>query len=298
MVFVLFIDLSKEHEPDIFDAIRFGAVLENVCFDASTREPDYSDISVTENTRAAYPLHHIPNAIIPAVIQTHPSNIILLVSPEILLAPIPSCLFQYHHVCPNAIMRFVAFHQTCDAFGVLPPISKLTPVQVMYHFISGYTSKMAGTEIGINRPTATFSSCYGAPFLAMHPYLYADMLAQKLRDHEAHAWLINTGWVGGAADGTGHRCPLKYTRRILDAIHNGDLIDIQYETIPVFGLSIPSSINGIPTDLLSPAKSWPDSRMFDNQLNNLARLFIENFEQYADRCTPDVLSAGPKLLDC
>lgn len=154
---------------------------------------------------------------------------------------------------------------------------------------------MAGTEIGITRPTATFSSCYGAPFLAMHPYVYADMLAQKLRDRAANAWLINTGWVGGAAGGTGHRCPLKYTRRILDAIHDGSLasLNVSYESTPVFGLSVPVQIEGVPSELLSPAKCWPDSCGYTVQLKTLGRLFAENFEQYADRCSPEVLAAGP-----
>merc|ERR1719158_566759 len=183
------INLSKEKEPEIFQAIRFGSVLENVVFDDWDRVADFSDTSVTENTRCAYPLEFIPNALIPAKIDTHPSNIILL---------------------------------TCDAFGILPPISKLTPEQVMYHFISGYTAKVAGTEDGVTEPQATFSACFGGPFLMLHPYVYAEMLAAKLEKHKAHAYLINTGWVGGAY-GSGQRCSLKYTRQLVDSVHDGTL---------------------------------------------------------------------------
>jgi phosphoenolpyruvate carboxykinase (ATP) len=165
------IDLEEDKEPEIFRAIRFGAVVENVVFDNETREVDYHDTSITENTRAAYPLHYIPNALLPAKVDTHPSNIILL---------------------------------TCDAFGVLPPIAKLTPEQVQYYFIQGYTAKVAGTEIGVTEPTATFSACFGAPFLVWHPIIYAEMLAKKLQDHECDAWLLNTGWTGGAY-GSGKR---------------------------------------------------------------------------------------------
>lgn len=156
---------------------------------------------------------------------------------------------------------------------------------------------MAGTEIGVTRPTATFSSCYGAPFLAMHPSVYADMLAKKLRAHAANAWLINTGWVGGAAGGTGYRCPLEYTRRILDAIHNGSLLlpSVKYEATPVFNLFIPVAVEGVPSNILFPKKSWPDVSVYLAQLRNLGQLFVDNFAQYADRCAPEVLQAGPRL---
>merc|ERR1719163_1368716 len=186
------IDLSEEKEPEIFRAIKFGSVLENVKFDSWYRKVDYTDVSITENTRCAYPLQFISNALIPAVVDSHPSNIILL---------------------------------TCDAFGILPPISKLTPEQVMYHFISGYTAKVAGTEMGITEPQATFSACFGGPFLALHPYHYAEMLAAKINKHGASAYLVNTGWVGGPY-GVGERCKLKYTRLLVDSIHDGSLAAI------------------------------------------------------------------------
>merc|ERR1719387_1095958 len=187
------INLSEDKEPEIFRAIRFGSVLENVVHDPWTREVDYDDVSLTENTRCAYPLHFIPNAQIPAVVDSHPSNVVLL---------------------------------TCDAFGVLPPISKLSPEQVQFHFISGYTAKVAGTEMGVTEPQATFSACFGGPFLVWHPFEYASMLAEKLQAHHANAWLLNTGWTGGAY-GCGERCPLKYTRMLVDAIHDGTLAALE-----------------------------------------------------------------------
>merc|ERR1719191_529807 len=189
------IDLSAEKEPEVHAAIRYGSVLENVVWDDATGEVDYSDISVTENTRASYPLQFMPNARIPATVDHQPKRVILL---------------------------------TCDAFGVLPPISKLTPEQVMYHFISGYTAKVAGTEMGVTEPQATFSACFGAPFLVWHPYVYAEMLAAKLAKQGANAWLVNTGWVGGEY-GTGNRCSLKYTRQLIDAIHDGSLKGVERE---------------------------------------------------------------------
>eukprot|EP00916_Digyalum_oweni_P001771 GHVL01003418.1.p1 GENE.GHVL01003418.1~~GHVL01003418.1.p1 ORF type:complete len:557 (+),score=76.21 GHVL01003418.1:51-1673(+) len=254
------IDLSKEKEPEIFDAIKFGAVLENVVFSDKTREVDYTDTSVTENTRAAYPLHHIPNALIPASIRTHPSNIILL---------------------------------TCDAFGVLPPVSKLNTKQVMYHFISGYTAKVAGTEMGITEPQSTFSACFGEPFLAWHPIVYAELLAKKLKEHKADAWLINTGWVGGAY-GEGKRCPLKYTRAMVDAIHDGTLAKEEFEPMPVFGLNIPKKLGDVPEELLFPHKGWKDSAKYKEKAAHLANLFIENFKIYEDRAA-EVKEGGPKL---
>merc|ERR1712241_264112 len=187
-------------EPEIYDAIRFGSILENVVFDPETQVVDYGDVSLTENTRVAYPLKFIPNARIPAKEPHQPKQIILL---------------------------------TCDAFGVLPPVSKLTPDQVMYHFISGYTAKVAGTEMGVTEPQATFSACFGAPFMVWHPAKYAELLAEKMAHHSADAWLINTGWTGGA-HGEGHRMSLKDTRAIIDAIHSGELAKAEYETIPRF----------------------------------------------------------------
>ncbi|CEL96748.1 unnamed protein product [Vitrella brassicaformis CCMP3155] len=253
------IGLSHEKEPEIYDAIRFGAVLENVCFDIDQRNPDYDDTGVTENTRACYPLQHIPNAITPAVTQTHPTNIILL---------------------------------TCDAFGVLPPIARLTPEQVMYHFISGYTAKVAGTEQGITEPQATFSSCFGAPFLVRHPIVYAEMLADKLKAHNAAAWLINTGWVGGGY-GKGSRIKLRYTRAMIDAIHDKALEDVEYETSQIFNLSVPKHVPNVPDDVLMPSRSWANKTEYMKALSKLSQLFVKNFETYADQCPPEVQHAGP-----
>eukprot|EP00920_Eleutheroschizon_duboscqi_P021222 GHVT01049951.1.p1 GENE.GHVT01049951.1~~GHVT01049951.1.p1 ORF type:complete len:337 (+),score=70.05 GHVT01049951.1:408-1418(+) len=254
-------DLSKEQEPEIFDAIKFGSVLENVVFDNDTRVVDYSDCRVTQNTRCAYPLEYIPNARIPAIIETHPTNIIML---------------------------------TCDAFGVLPPISRLSPEQAMYHFISGYTAKIAGTEVGIVEPTAAFSSCFGAPFLALHPMVYAEMLADKLRRHTASAWLLNTGWVsGGYGTATGKRCPLKYSRTIIDCIHDGSLLKVEYETSDLFNLKVPKTVPGVPSEILNPRRSWPSVDDYMKQLNKLADLFRQNFKVYDDRTTDVVRAAGP-----
>jgi phosphoenolpyruvate carboxykinase (ATP) len=253
------IDLSREKEPEIFDAIRFGAVLENVVFDKRTRKVDYTNISITENTRCAYPLEFIPNAQIPAVVKTHPKAIVLL---------------------------------CCDAFGVLPPISKLTPAQVQYYFISGYTAKVAGTEQGVTEPTATFSSCFGAPFLVWHPIVYAEMLAEKLKEHNAHAYLLNTGWSGGAY-GTGKRINLKYTRKMVDAIHNQSLVDCEYVEMEKFGLKVPLHVEGVPDELLQPKATWQDQKAYDDKLDKLYNLFRENFVEYADKCPLEVKQAGP-----
>jgi len=261
------IDLSRDKEPEIFDAIRFGSVLENVIFDPWDRVVDYTDVSITENTRCAYPLEFIPNALIPAKVDKHPSNIILL---------------------------------TCDAFGILPPVSKLTPEQVMYHFISGYTAKVAGTEEGVTEPQATFSACFGGPFLMMHPYVYAEMLAAKMQKHQAPAWLINTGWVGGGY-GVGQRCPLKYTRQLVDAIHDGTLAalkDDEFETMERFGFKVPKKkVKTVPVEVLHPNLAWASKKREDEykgQLNKVAELFQSNFKQYADRAPEAVLKAGPQ----
>ncbi|KAK9240215.1 ATP-utilizing phosphoenolpyruvate carboxykinase [Lipomyces kononenkoae] len=257
------IDLSAEKEPDIFNAIRFGAVLENVVFDPYTREVDYADATLTENTRCAYPIEYIPNAKIPCLSENQPANIILL---------------------------------TCDARGVLPPISMLSNEQVMYHFISGYTSKMAGTEDGITEPLATFSACFGQPFLVLHPMRYAQMLSDKMTQHKARAWLLNTGWTGKSAARGGSRCPLKYTRAILDAIHSGELAKVEYETFDGFGLSVPKTCPNVPSQILNPARSWVDGPVdFGLEVVKLARLFAENFEKYKDGCSKEVIAAGPSL---
>lgn len=199
----------------------------------------------------------------------------------------------------SRVVKLMCFthSQTCDAYGVLPPIAKLTPEQVVYHFISGYTSKMVGTEVGISTPTATFSSCYAAPFLALHPYVYASMLAEKLRKHSAKAWLINTGWIGGSACGTGRRCPLRYTRRILDAVHNGSLSSpsTQYETSTAFKFEIPLTVEGVPKEILAPCRSWANPEGYRKCVVELAKLFVDNFVQYMDKCPPEVLKAGPQL---
>ncbi|PLB41230.1 phosphoenolpyruvate carboxykinase PCK1 [Aspergillus candidus] len=255
------IGLSAEKEPDIFNAIRFGSVLENVVFDPISRLVDYDDSTLTENTRCAYPIEYIENAKIPCVSDGHPKNIILL---------------------------------TCDARGVLPPISKLTTEQTMFHFISGYTSKMAGTEDGVTEPQATFSSCFAQPFLALHPMRYAKMLAEKISQHKANAWLLNTGWVGAGATTGGKRCPLKYTRAILDAIHNGELANAEYEVYPIFNLHVPKNCSNVPDELLNPKNSWTATTPFNDEVNKLANLFNENFTKYADQATSDVIAAGPK----
>lgn len=255
------IDLSPDKEPEIFNAIRFGSVLENVVFDQDSREVDYTRADLTENTRCAYPIEYIPNAKIPCV-GGHPKNIILL---------------------------------TCDAFGVLPPVSKLTPSQTMYHFISGYTAKVAGTEEGVKEPQATFSACFGQPFLVWHPVKYATMLAEKMQKHESNCWLINTGWNGGRY-GVGKRISLKYSRAILDAIHSGELAKAEYENYPVFNLQIPKSCAGVPDEVLNPSKTWGGSQEdYTNTLNKLAGLFHKNFENYKDKANEDVKAAGPAL---
>merc|ERR1712137_1250780 len=262
------IGLTREKEPEIYDAIRFGSILENVVFDPETQVVDYDDVSLTENTRVAYPLKFIPNARIPAKVPHQPKQIILL---------------------------------TCDAFGVLPPVSKLDGSQVMYHFISGYTAKVAGTEEGVTEPQATFSPCFGGPFLAHHPYVYAEMLAAKLAQQGADAYLVNTGWVGGEY-GTGSRCSLKYTRQIIDAIHDGTLknmSDDEFEAMPIFGLKVPkASIKDVPIDVLHPAKAWQKNGLshaaFEAAAKKLAGLFSANFTTYEDKCTPEVVRAGPK----
>ncbi|KAK3817961.1 MAG: phosphoenolpyruvate carboxykinase [ATP] [Linnemannia gamsii] len=256
------IDLSAEKEPEIFAAIRYGAVLENVVLDEDTRQVHYEDDTLTENTRCAYPIEYIPNALIPCV-GGHPKNIIML---------------------------------TCDALGVLPPVSKLTSSQAMYHFISGYTSKMAGTEDGVIEPEATFSACFGQPFLVLHPTKYATMLAQKMHDHAADAWLINTGWNGGAYGKTGKRISLKYSRAIIDAIHSGELKKAEFKTYPIFGLEIPTAVSGVPAEVLNPATAWQGSSSdFEQTVRKLAELFNANFDKYKDQASSDVIEAGPKL---
>ncbi|XP_073149198.1 phosphoenolpyruvate carboxykinase (ATP) 1 isoform X2 [Henckelia pumila] len=313
------IDLSKEKEPDIWNAIRFGTVLENVVFDEHTREVDYSEKSVTENTRAAYPIEYIPNAQLPCV-ASHPKNVILL---------------------------------ACDAFGVLPPVSKLSLAQTMYHFISGYTALVAGTEEGVKEPQATFSACFGAAFIMLHPTKYAAMLSSKMQKHGATGWLVNTGWSGGSY-GSGSRIKLAYTRKIIDAIHSGSLLKAKYEKTEVFGLEIPTEIEGVPSEILEPMNTvclqkllsflpclcicktphthiyiyiythylgglvvciddvfftiamcifwmqWPDKKAYKETLLKLGGLFKNNFEVFVNhkigkdgKLTDEILAAGP-----
>ncbi|CAG8526498.1 9739_t:CDS:2 [Paraglomus brasilianum] len=257
------IDLSEEKEPEIYNAIRFGSVLENVIYDPKTRIVNYNDKSLTENTRCAYPIEYIPNAKIPCISSSHPKNIILL---------------------------------TCDAYGVLPPVSKLSSAQAMYHFISGYTAKIAGTEDGVTEPQATFSACFGQPFLVLHPARYAKMLADKMEHHAADAWLVNTGWNGGAY-GVGERIALKYSRAILDAIHSGELAKAEYENYGIFNLQIPKKVTGVPSEILHPETTWKGSKAdYTATRHKLANQFIENFKVYQEDSTASaVVSAGPVL---
>jgi phosphoenolpyruvate carboxykinase (ATP) len=254
------LDLSEELEPQIFRAIRFGAVLENVPFDADSRAPDYRDRSITENTRACYPIEFIEGAVRPCA-GGHARNIIFL---------------------------------TCDAFGVLPPVSRLSTAQAMYHFLSGYTAKIAGTEVGVAEPQATFSACFGAAFLVLHPARYADLLAAKIRRHGAHAWLVNTGWTGGPY-GQGSRIKLAHTRAIIDAIHSGSLANSPVKTDPFFQLDVPTNCPGIPASLISPRDAWPDSQAYDRMAHRLTGLFRENFATFAQYASEEVRQAGPSV---
>ncbi len=257
------IDLSVESEPEIYNAIKFGSILENVAFcKDNRREVDYHNVRLTENTRCAYPLEYIPGAKIPAV-GGHPKNIFFLV---------------------------------CDAYGVLPPVAKLDKFQTKYHFISGYTSKVAGTEVGITDPVATFSACYGEAFLPLHPFTYAKMLSEKVDQHNTNVWLVNTGWTGGSF-GKGSRMRLGYTRRMIDAIHNGELETAEYKKFDVFNFEVPKSIEGIPDDILWPENTWDDKDAFKSQLRKLAEKFTENFEKYADETPEEVIQKGGPTLD-
>ncbi len=256
------IDLSPDDEPIIYDAIRYGAVLENVVYDEDTREVDYEDDSITQNTRTSYPIEFVPDAKIPCV-GDHPDNVIFL---------------------------------TCDAYGVLPPVSRLTPEQAMYHFINGYTAKVAGTEVGVEEPEATFSACFGAAFLVWHPMRYAELLAQKMRDHDAKAWLVNTGWTGGAF-GTGHRINLPHTRAIIDAINSGELRDAPTEEDPFFKVGIVTECPGVPDEVLVPRNTWEDKEAFDKTAKKLVGQFNKNFEKFADEADPAVIAAAPSVED-
>jgi phosphoenolpyruvate carboxykinase (ATP) len=254
------IDLTAESEPEIFQALRFGAVLENVVYEAETHHVDFRDTSITQNTRGAYPIEFIRNAKIPCV-AGHPRDIIFL---------------------------------TCDAFGVLPPVSKLSPAQAMYHFISGYTAKVAGTEVGVNEPQATFSPCFGGPFLVWHPMKYAGLLAEKMQQHKSNVWLVNTGWSGGAY-GVGKRMKLALTRAIIDAIHSGELATVRTAPDPVFRFGTVTECPGVPRDVLTPRETWSDRSAHDATAKKLANLFIVNFKQYESGAGADVRAASPTL---
>lgn len=254
------VDLSREKEPEIFDAIRYGAIVENTRFIEGTREVDYHNNSVTENTRTAYPIHYIPNAVEPSV-GGIPKNIFFL---------------------------------TYDAFGVLPPISKLTVGQAMYHFMSGYTSKVAGTEMGVNEPKATFSACFGAAFLPLHPAKYAALLGEKIHQNKVNVWLINTGMTGGSF-GVGSRMKLSNTRAMITAALNGDLNKVSYTKHPIFGMLMPDNCPYVVADILNPKNTWEDKAVYDATAEKLAKMFQYNFEKYADYADDEILQGSPVL---
>ena len=253
------IRLSKEAEPAIYETTRrFGTILENVAIDSYSRRPNLDDASLTENTRASYPITHLDN-IVEDGKGDHPQNVVFL---------------------------------TADAFGVLPPLSKLTPDQAMYHFLLGYTAKVAGTERGITEPQATFSTCFGAPFMPQHPSVYAKLLGEKLEKHNTEIWLVNTGWTGGPY-GVGERISIKYTRALLNSALDGKLDDVEFETDPVFGLQVPKSCPGVPSEVLMPKNTWKNKADYDKKAKELAQMFKENFKQYREFVSSDVLKAGP-----
>ena len=250
--------LTREAEPQIFDALRFGAVLENVVYDQADHHVDFADSGITENTRGAYPIEHIDNARIPCI-ATHPTDVIFL---------------------------------TCDAFGVLPPVSRLTLDQAEYHFISGYTAKVAGTEVGVTDPEATFSPCFGGPFLVWHPGKYAELLAKKISEHNANVWLVNTGWSGGPY-GVGQRIKLKHTRAIIDGIHSGELRDAPTEREAVFGLHVVTACPNLPDEILVPRNTWSDPAKYDETAQKLGKLFHDNFQSYSEGVSETVRASGP-----
>jgi phosphoenolpyruvate carboxykinase (ATP) len=256
------VNLNKSKEPQIFNAIKFGTLLENTNFYKDPKEVNYSDILKTENTRAAYPIQFIQDVIVPSIAGI-PRNIFFL---------------------------------TADAFGVLPPVSKLTVEQSMYHFISGYTAKVAGTETGIIEPQTTFSACFGRPFLPLRPTRYATMLGDKLRKENIKVWLINTGWIGGGY-GSGERIQLKYTRALITAVLNGDLDQVAYREHDVFGLLMPENCPNVPEEILNPENSWADKYAYHTAAKNLAREFIINFSQYKEFTTKEIITGGPKHIN-
>jgi phosphoenolpyruvate carboxykinase (ATP) len=254
------IDLSQENEPDIYNAITPGAILENIVMNEKG-EVDYSDVSITQNTRVSYPIEHIDNIQVPSI-GCNPKNIFFL---------------------------------TADAFGVLPPISKLTPGQAAYHFISGYTAKVAGTEEGINEPTPSFSACFGAPFMPLHPTQYAEMLSKKMKEANVDVWLINTGWTGGPY-GVGKRMKLKYTRAMITAALDGKLKDVTFEMHPIFGLDVPQNCPNVPSEVLNPRQTWEDKNAYDSKAKQLAVSFKENFVKFEEYANEEILSGAPIAL--
>ncbi len=252
------VNLSEENEPDIFKAIKKGALLENVVFKKGTNEVDYTDTSITPNTRVSYPINHIDN-IQPGSIGQNPKNIFFL---------------------------------TADSFGILPPISRLTPGQAAYHFISGYTAKVAGTEAGVTEPQPNFSACFGAPFMPLHPTRYAEMLSQKMKEANVKVWLINTGWTGGPY-GTGSRMKLKYTRAMITAALNGELDHVDYENHEVFGIAKPQSCPNVPSEILNPRNTWEDKDLYDTKAVELAQKFKANFQKFESYANEEILSGGP-----
>ncbi|WP_439643879.1 phosphoenolpyruvate carboxykinase (ATP) [Gemmatimonas sp.] len=254
------INLSAEGEPDIYATTQmFGTILENVVLNAPSRTVDFANQSITENTRASYPLHYIKNHV-PSGRGGHPKNVVFL---------------------------------TADAFGVLPPIAKLTPEQAMYYFLSGYTAKVAGTERGVTEPQATFSACFGAVFLVWHPTKYAEMLGELLKQHGSQVWLVNTGWSGGAY-GTGKRMKLGYTRAMVRAALDGSLATAEFNADPIFGLHLPKSVAGVPDEVLNPRGTWANGAEYDTQATKLAGMFRENIKKFGDAVSPAILAAGPK----
>ncbi|HEY5405543.1 MAG TPA: phosphoenolpyruvate carboxykinase (ATP) [Ginsengibacter sp.] len=254
------IDLSKEKEPDIYNAIKYGAILENVTVVDSTNTVDYSSKKITENTRVSYPIDFIGNVMEPSVGKS-PKNIFFL---------------------------------TADAYGILPPISKLNPGEAMYHFISGYTAKVAGTEAGVKEPKPTFSACFGAPFMPLHPVVYAEMLGKKMKEHHVNVWMVNTGWNGGGY-GVGNRMKLEYTRAMITAALEGKLDHVAYHPHSVFGVMMPEECPGVPTEMLSAKFTWKDKDAYVQSAHKLARYFISNFEKYKGRVSTEILAAGPKI---
>jgi phosphoenolpyruvate carboxykinase (ATP) len=253
------INLHPEKEPDIYNAIRHGALVENVTFIEGTNQIDYNSREITENTRASYPITFIEHAIQPSI-GSSPKNIFLL---------------------------------TCDAYGILPPVSKLNTAQAMYQFITGYTAKVAGTEEGVDEPKPVFSACFGAPFLPLHPMEYATMLGKKIKENGVNVWMVNTGWSGGSY-GTGSRIELQYTRAIINAVLEGKLSDVAYEPHPVFGMMMPKECPGVPSEILKPVNTWKDKEEYMEKARKLASAFVRNFEKFAARATAEVLSAAPK----